>query len=419
MPGEAPIMGVDPAGGSMGAEHLSSPRKEGPLSAGAPLVQEAKYSLFTWRLFHGITAPAWARLLAQHRFAVSPSRLPLVLQMCLSSSVSSAMSGIQNLVFSDRIAASTIDVPPIFIVGHWRTGTTYLHELIALDDAFCAPTSLECGAPGHFLVSGWLARILSFMLPEKRPMDNMQVGFDRPQEDEIALVNLGFRSPFESMIFPNHRPVGNQFLNIADLPPDQLEPWKAGLRRFLQSVNFRCRREMPERDRRIVLKSPPHTARIRVLREMFPSAQFIHIVRHPYEVFASTMRLMRAMFEFVGVQKPVLGPLPGGGPSLEEYVIDTMDLLYRDFFAEAGRLAPGRLSQVRYEDLTSRPIDEVGRIYRELGLGSIEPMRPKLEAHLASIKEYKPNQLRISDEHKALVNDRWRWYLDRFGYQAS
>jgi hypothetical protein len=100
-------------------------------------------------------------------------------------------------------------------------------------------------------------------------------------------------------------------------------------------------------------------------------------------------------------------------------VIDAMDLLYRDFFAETAKLAPGRLSEVRYEDLVLRPIDEVGRIYRELGLGSIEPVRPKLEAHLASIKEYKPNQLRISDEHKALVNHRWRWYLDRFGYQAS
>jgi omega-hydroxy-beta-dihydromenaquinone-9 sulfotransferase len=81
--------------------------------------------------------------------------------------------------------------------------------------------------------------------------------------------------------------------------------------------------------------------------------------------------------------------------------------------------SPGRLSEVRYEDLVSRPIDELGCIYRELGLGSIETVRPKLEAHLASIKEYKPNRLRISDEHKALVNQRWRWYLDRFGYQAS
>ena len=162
-----------------------------------------------------------------------------------------------------------------------------------------------------------------------------------------------------------------------------------------------------------------HRAHTNFVRDVSVCAIHPHTVRHPYEVFASTMRLMRVMFGFVGVQKPVLGPLPGGGPSLEDYVIDTMDLLYRDFFAETAMLAPGRLSQVRYEDLVLRPIDEVGRIYRELGLGSIEPMRPKLEAYLASIKEYRPNRLHISDEHKALVNRRWRWYLDRFGYQAS
>jgi omega-hydroxy-beta-dihydromenaquinone-9 sulfotransferase len=134
------------------------------LSAGAQLMQEGKHSLFTFRLFHGITASAWGRLLAQHRYAISPSRLPLVLQISAMSVVNSTLGSIQNLVFSDRIAASTIDVPPIFILGHCRTGTTYLHELIALDDAFTAPTSLECVAPSQFLVAGWMARILSFML---------------------------------------------------------------------------------------------------------------------------------------------------------------------------------------------------------------------------------------------------------------
>ena len=144
------------------------------MSAVAPLMQEGKHSLFTFRLFHGITASGWGRLLAQHRYAISPSRLPLVLQISAMSVVNSTLGSIQNLVFSDRIAASTIDVPPIFILGHWRTGTTYLYELIALDDAFAAPTTLECVGPSQFLVVGWLARILSvmlpFMFPEKRPI---------------------------------------------------------------------------------------------------------------------------------------------------------------------------------------------------------------------------------------------------------
>jgi len=70
------------------------------LTAGATLMQEGKHSLFTFRLFHGITASAWGRLLAQHRYAISPSRLPLVLQISAMSVVNSTLGSIQNLVFS-------------------------------------------------------------------------------------------------------------------------------------------------------------------------------------------------------------------------------------------------------------------------------------------------------------------------------
>ena len=139
------------------------------MSAVAPLMQEGKHSLFTFRLFHGITAFAWARLLAQHRFAISPSRLPLVLQISAMSVVNSTLGSIQNLVFSDRIAASTIDAPPIFILGHWRTGTTYLHELIALDDAFTAPTSLDAWRRANsWSQGGWRAFFPSCFLKSGR-----------------------------------------------------------------------------------------------------------------------------------------------------------------------------------------------------------------------------------------------------------
>src|SRR4029077_5609932 len=83
----------------------------------------------------------------------------------------------------------------IFIIGHWRTGTTLLYELLTLDQRFIAPTPMECFAPAVCLGFGRVLRWLSFMLPANRPMDNMPVGWDRPQEDEFALMNLGLGSP--------------------------------------------------------------------------------------------------------------------------------------------------------------------------------------------------------------------------------
>jgi hypothetical protein len=61
-----------------------------------------------------------------------------------------------------------------------------------------------------------------------------------------------------------------------------------------------------------MLKSPTHTARLHILREMFPQAKFIHIVRDPCEVFSSTVRLWRALFETQACQKPDLAGGPNG-----------------------------------------------------------------------------------------------------------
>jgi Sulfotransferase family len=194
--------------------------------------------------------------------------------------------------------ALACEEPPIFIIGHWRTGTAFLHELLMLDERFTAPTTLECFAPADCMVLDQLMRhLFNFALPPRRPMDNMPVGWDRPQEDEFALMNLGLGSPYEVVVFPNRRRARHPFLDMSGLTPEQIEAWKAGFLSFLQQVNLRSKKEQVslEGARRIVLKSPYHTARLHILREMFPEAKFIHIVQDPCEVFPSTVQLWRAM----------------------------------------------------------------------------------------------------------------------------
>lgn len=325
------------------------------------------------------------------------------------------------MIFGRRIEASVLEQPPIFIIGHWRTGTTYMHELMNLDNRFTAPTALECFAPAHFLISGSILRLFSLFLPRHRPMDDVAVSWDSPQEDEFALLNLGLNSPYETLMFPNHRPLCHEFLNLSELTPKEMEAWKIGLLRFLKSVNFRSNAdaEPPARLRRIILKSPPHTARLHVLRQIFPDAQFIHMVRHPYEIFASTIILWRALYETQGLQKPRFGPLANGAPSIEQYVLDTMDLLYRGFFDQSVKIPARQFCQVRYEDLLLTPVAEIERVYRQLGLGHFSVLRPKLESHLRQFKGYRPNEHRIPEDYRVEVGRRWGWYMERFGYQAS
>lgn len=366
-------------------------------------------------------ASAWFPLLLRNRLAISPTRIPLALQVSIYSIINSTLHLVQECIFGKGIAEAEIARPPIFIIGHWRTGTTHLHELLALDEGLVAPSTLECFVPAHFLVSARFLRLLAWFLPATRPMDDMPFGWDHPQEEEFALLNLGLGSPYEMILFPNHRPCGHEFLNMTEITPRQAEAWEAGLLRFLKQVQFRSNREKTNGSaaKRFVLKSPPHTARLPILRKLFPDAQFIHMVRHPYDIFESTVRLWRALWDTQGCQRPRLGRLPNGAPTIEQYVLQTMELLYRDFPSQAAALPAENLCEVRYEDLVRTPIAEMQRIYRCLGIGAFEPIQPLVERHLLNRRAYTPNPRRISQECKAEVSRRWQWYMERYDYSPA
>ena len=146
------------------------------------------YRFYNFRIWYGMVASAWLRLLARNHFAVSPARLPFTMLGFVTSVLNSILNLVQTLIFARRIRACVLEEPPIFIIGHWRTGTTFLHELLMIDERFTAPTTLECFAPADCLILYQLLRhLFNFALPPRRPMDNMPVGWDRPQEDEFAL----------------------------------------------------------------------------------------------------------------------------------------------------------------------------------------------------------------------------------------
>ena len=190
-------------------------------------------------------------------------------------------------------------------------------------------------------------------MPAKRPMDNMEVGFDRPQEDEFALCNLGLPSPYLKWAFPNTDTSDNA-LDLADLPDAERRKWVTGFRRFLRRLAFRD-------PRRTVLKSPTHTARVGALAAAFPGAQFVHIVRDPRAVFPSTVHTWRQMWSSVAFQEPTFD-------GIEEYVLSSFERMYRAFERDRPTLSAGQLHEVKYEDLIRDPVGELEKIYIRLGL---------------------------------------------------
>ncbi len=376
----------------------------------SPNRQQVASNPFPWyspRFWHGMRLVTWLRQLGRHRLAISPSRIPMALGVTMLSAANSGLAGIDHLIYSRRISKVKLAEPPLFILGHWRSGTTFLHELLICDPAHTYPTTYQCFVPHHFVFSeSWFAPLSSYLLPRRRPMDNMTTGWQRPQEDEFALSNMGVRSPYLSMMFPNDGPQYSEYLDLHDLSPADREHWKAALQLFFQRLTFR-------NNRRLVVKSPPHTARVRTLLEMFPEARFVHIVRNPYTIYASTLRLWNSLHEAQAFQ------MSRKDEWLPEYVLSSFERMIAAFEGDRSLLAENQLVELRYEDLVADPKGQLMQIYDRLQLGDFSRAAEAIDIHLAEVKDYRPNQFDLDPATRHIVRERWAGYFERYGYDGG
>lgn len=353
-------------------------------------------------LWIGCNFRAWRRLLVKNRFAVHWTRWHFAVFYTLLSLVHSYLGFWQQLLLGRRVANTPLAEAPVFVLGHWRTGTTLLHELLVLDPRHTGPTSYECLVPHHFLLTEWVARWIGFLVSDHRAMDNMELSFGHPQEDEFIWCMQGLPSPYLTMAFPNRPPQDGAYLDLENLTPDELARWKQTLHRFVQQVHYRRRK-------RVILKNPPHSCRIKILADMYPQARFVHIVRDPYAVYPSTVHLWQALYRTHGLQRPDFA-------GLEEYVLSTFTHLYRKLAEGRALVDPARFYEMRYEDLVADPEAELRRLYAHLGLGEFEECAPHLRRYLADHAGYETNRYELSADDRATVTRRWGDVIDHYGY---
>ncbi|TWT82919.1 Sulfotransferase domain protein [Planctomycetes bacterium CA13] len=364
-----------------------------------------QYPFYSPRFWHGMRPFAWYELLRQGRFRIHPSRWTLAFVVSIATIANTALSGIQKLFFGRRSRNAELHGTPVFIIGHWRSGTTLLHELMVRDERLSSPSTFQCFAPSHFLATEWFfRRFATWLLPGKRPMDNMAAGWDRPQEDEFALLTMGMPSPYRRIAFPNEGPVDLEYLSFKGVSQPDIDTWLTTLRRFLLNVSVATGRPL-------VIKSPTHTGRIAQLAHEFPQAKFIHITRNPTALFPSTCRLWKSLDEVQSLQKP-------NHDQIEPYVIDCLERMYEAFHEGRQSVSPDRLIDIRYEDLIADPVETLRSIYKTLHLSDFESVEPLIQHWTETEhKGYQTNQHQLDPKADALIRSRWATYFKRYGYE--
>lgn len=351
----------------------------------------------------GVTLGNWVRLLRENHFAIAPSCWLRALGICYHSCHNSLMARYENWHYGPKLKDVTVP-PPLFLLGHWRSGTTHLHNLLTVDERFAFPNNYQTFFPATFLTTERVnARILDFLIPKRRPMDNIEWNMLSPQEDEFALCASTFKSPCMGWVFPHLRDHYDKYLTFQDVPQQEITQWQEALMRFLKKLTWKYGRPL-------VLKSPPHTCRIKLLLQIFPDAKFVHIHRNPFAVFPSSKRTFEICCELHRLQNPRL-------EDFDEWILRQYRQMYDVFFAERGLIPKANLHEVCYEELELNPMGEVRGIYEALNLPDFERVEPALRRYVDSLAGYKKNEFpELPAALRSQIATRWRPCFEEWGY---
>ena len=326
--------------------------------------------------FGGITLGNWLCLLRENRFRIDPRYWPRAANITAGSVVNSLVRRWEDLHYGRRIRQTPV-LPPVFVLGVWRSGTTHLHNLLAQDERFAFPNTYQVFYPQTFLTTersnSWL---VAAVMPEKRPQDNVCLGVKEPQEDEFAQCSLTGYAYMLAWAFPRAL-CYDRFLTFRDASSAEIREWQAALYGFVQKLSFKYGRPL-------VLKSPGHMGRIRMLLEIFPDARFVHIHRHPQAVYQSWLHTVRQVKSWWALQNYER-------PDAEDFGLRQYRELCDAYFDQRSLIDPSRFHELSYEDLEQNPLAELRRLYERLGLPNFAAVEPQLRQYLASLAGYRKN----------------------------
>jgi hypothetical protein len=309
-----------------------------------------------------------------------------------------------RLRYGSTIHNTNVLNPPVFIIGHWRTGTTYLHELMSQDPQFCYVSLWNTLLPDSFLIFEQMKPFLARFLPSTRPMDEIRVEMDGPYEDEAGLAVLLPWSFFHCLHFPrNAEEQYQKAILFQGLTSEEINQWKNAYLSFIKTVTF------ANHGKRLLSKNPPNTARLSALLELFPQARFIHIYRNPYKVYLSTKKMRHNVLKQLALQDTT-------EEDLEGHVIHDYIRLMEAYFEQKERIPKDQLVELRYEDLIKNPLGQVKQIYEKLRLPGFERALPEMQKYLDRQARYKTNVYTNDTKIIEYVQKNWRSTIERWGY---
>ena len=312
----------------------------------------------------------------------------------------------EKIVMENKLPALEDMPAPVFILGHWRSGTTHLYNIMCESGEWGFVPPVATGLPWDlFGIAKVFSPLLEKALPEHRYIDNIPVTPTSPQEDEIAIANMSEVSFYHGIYFPKAFAENvKRGLFFDGCSTGDVRNWRKQFTYFLRKLYLH------QGEKPLLIKNPVYTGRFAMLREMFPGAKFIHIHRNPYDVFVSMRNFYAKLLKEFSLQSY-------DHVDIDEAIFSVYDRMMRDYERDAAAVPPDRLVELRYDDLDAEPMAAVQKVYEALDLPGFDAASERFERYLASVSAFKKNKFDYSDEAAAKVEARLGYFIEKWGYQ--
>ncbi len=335
--------------------------------------------------------------------------LPRAAIISLINLINSPFRISERLVINKKIDKTGLRHDPVFIIGHWRSGTTLLHSLLTQDQQMAYVSTYQSvfsdtifAEPGKWIFKNFT----NLLIPSTREGDNVKLNPDFPQEEEFALGSRTSLSFYYFWFFPEKTlEYYNRFVLLQDIKKEIISKWKSDYIHLIKKACLKTGKPV------FLSKNPPNTARIQLLLDMFPNAKFIHIYRNPVLVYLSTMKFYSNMMphiQFHTISKE----------ELENSVLSIYKKLLSKFLEDKHLIAENKIVELSFENLEADPLNELKRIYKTLDIPGFDQALPAFRKHLENKRGYKKNKHCIDQKKLDRILNEWKFAMDYWGYDV-
>jgi hypothetical protein len=313
-------------------------------------------------------------------------------------------------LYNKKISQHTITKPPVFILGFYRSGTSYLHEFLTQDDRFGYHSNFQMIFPEIMLSSErWMSPVFDsifrlFKLQD--PVHRVPLSFRFPGEEDGAMTtSLNPRGAAWGYFFPKKmNEYFEKYVLFENIPVSEIEKWKQDYVFLLKKISW------ANHNKQLVLKSPPNTARIKLLLSLFPAAKFLFIHRNPYDVYASNKRFLKLTHKIyaLGETRSI---------DINSIILDTYARTMNQYFLEKHLVPQGQLMELAYEDFIKNPVTSMRAAYETLHLNDFSYCENKMTSFADRQKQFKSLDHKLPPDELNMVSQKLEPLITHWKYQ--